>query len=108
MATTIAVSNTERTVFGNKRIVFADLTFASTNYPTGGVSLIPSDLGLTGIDFVKVENASLVYKFDYTNNKLLAYTVTGTSPGATKVLVEAIDADPAETVKVFVIGWGKN
>lgn len=107
MATTIAVSNTERTVFGNKRIVFADLTFASTNYPTGGVSLTPSDLGLTGIDFMKVENASLVYKYDYTNKKLLAYAAPS-SPAATKVFVEAIDADPAETVKVFVIGWGKN
>jgi len=106
MATTIAVSNIKKTVFGNKRIVIADLTFASTNYPTGGVSLTPAQFDMHEIEFLKVNGKEIQYKYDYDNHKLLAYTPT-TPSGAAVLLVEAIDADPTETAPVIVVGYGR-
>jgi hypothetical protein len=106
MATTIAVSNIKKTVFGNKRIVIADLTFGSTNYPSGGISLTPSDFDMQEIEFLKVNGKELQYKYDYTNWKLLAYTPT-TPSGAAVLMVEAVNADPTETAPVIVVGYGR-
>ena len=104
MATTITLSNISRTVFGNKRIVFADCTFGSTDYPAAGIALVASDFGISTIEFMKAERGTLIYKYDYTNGKLLAYTtITG---GATNLLEVATDSDPTETIKLMVIGTG--
>ena len=105
MATTITLSSFVRTIFGNKRIVIADCAFGSTDYPVAGISLTPEDFGLTTIDYLIAENGTLVYKYDYSNEKLLAYTAAG-STGATVILIVATDADPSETIKIMVIGSG--
>jgi len=70
MALTISV--VERTVFGNKRIVIADVDFDSS-YPTGGESLQASDVGLKAIDFLQATPKSgYIFEYDYTNEKLKA------------------------------------
>jgi hypothetical protein len=106
MATSITLSNFKRTVFGNKRIVIADCTFGSTNYPAAGISLTPANLGLGTIEYLKAENGTLVYQYDYTNKALLAYTPAAAT-GADKVMIIADQADPDETVKVMAIGYGQ-
>ena len=118
MALTISV--VERTVFGNKRIVIADVDFDSS-YPTGGESLQASDVGLKAIDFLQATPKSgYIFEYDYTNEKLkafyptksqdsnLAATVTVTSntgdgdAGTYDVSFSgekgAVDAGPAEEV----------
>ena len=81
MALTISV--VERTVFGNKRIVFADVDFDSS-YPTGGESLQASDVGLKAIDFLQATPKSgYIFEYDYTNEKLKALYPTKTQDAAT-------------------------
>jgi len=106
MATTIAVSNIKKSVFGNKRIVIADLTFGSTNYPAGGISLTPADFDMQEIEFLKVNGKELQYQYDYDNHMLLAYVST-TPSGAAIVFVEAENADPTEIAPVIVVGYGR-
>jgi hypothetical protein len=96
-----------RTVFGNKRIVIADLhigdgalTLAAT-----GVPLTPEDLNLVGFDFLSIEGASLVYKYSYTTECILGYTSHAT-PGATVLQILATGSTPHETVRVTAIGYG--
>lgn len=69
----LTVSAVRRTVYGNRRIVIANITFDSS-YATGGESLTASDLGLTTIDHVSpgVSTGGYVTVYDHTNSKLLA------------------------------------
>ncbi len=103
----ITVTNVARTVFGNKRIIIADLTMGdgSSTWPTAGVELLPSDLGLRGIDFLAFQGGTLVYKYDATNKLVHAYTAPSTT-GADKLLVVATSAIPNETVRCIAIGYG--
>ncbi len=74
MALTITEKN--RSVFGNKKIVIADIDF-DTSYPTGGEGLTAANLGLTGVDFLQVSGKNgYIFEYDYSNAKLLAYTPT--------------------------------
>lgn len=106
MATAISVSNITKAVFGNKRIVLADLTFSSTNYPTAGIELLPSSFDLREIEFMKVNGKECQYKYDYDNHKLLAYT-GASSTSVSTLLVVATNADPTETVPVIIVGYGR-
>lgn len=79
MALTVDRTVSKQTVFGNRKVVFAKVTFDSS-YPTGGESLVPSDLGLKSIDFISDQTAAadagttaIVTKYDYTNQKLQAF-----------------------------------
>jgi len=96
-----------RTVMGNKRIVIADLHIGdgTVEIPAAGIPLTASEFGLTKIEQFIAESASLVYKYDYTNSTLLAYTSHAT-PGATVKLIIADAAVPHETIRVMVIGYG--
>lgn len=99
-----------RTVFGNKRIIIASVVIgdSSGTFPAGGLPLTPAQLGLREIDFLKTESASLVYKYDYDNHKLLAYTAP-TTPGATVKLVVATGSTPlTETIRITAYGYGIN
>lgn len=51
MSLTVDLSVDKPTVFGNKKIVFADVTFDSS-YPTGGESIAASDFGLNTLQYV--------------------------------------------------------
>jgi hypothetical protein len=96
MALTIA--NLEYVSLNNKRLRTGKITFDSS-YPTGGESLLPSDLGLDvieSIQFSGVTNAtpiSMLADYDYTNKKIRLFsptptgsvsapTFTGTAPTA--------------------------
>lgn len=75
MALTVAQVG-RSTVFGNKKVTVADITFDSS-YPTGGEDLNPSALGLAFVDFLVADGANgynMVY--DYANSKLKAYGST--------------------------------
>lgn len=70
MALTISV--VRRTVFGNMRVVTADLTF-DNSYPTNGEPFVAADVGLTALDLV-LHNTSVggfLVDYDYTNRAFL-------------------------------------
>jgi hypothetical protein len=98
-----------RTIFGNKRVVIADVTVGdgTDTFPVGGVSLTPANFGLKGIDFVSFTQGKVVYTFDYTNNLFLAYTAAG-SPGATATLIAFGGATGSfqDSIRVTVYGYG--
>lgn len=93
----ISSSDIERTVFGNKRVVVASVTFDSS-YPTGGEAVAASDFGLSSIDVIlPFPLSNRIAVWDATNSKVLLYTALGT---------EAADTSDqsAIVVKVLVIG----
>jgi len=66
----LSINIKDRSVFGNKRVVIAEVNFDSS-YPTGGEPLTPSDLGLQSIDFLNATSkAGYIFEYDYTNQKL--------------------------------------
>jgi hypothetical protein len=103
----VSVTNVARTVFGNKKIVIADLHIgnAADTIAAAGIPFTPAELGLNGVDFLSIEGGTLVYKYDYTNQVINAYTAHGT-PGATVLMIAATAAVPHETVRVTAIGYG--
>lgn len=77
----LTISGLQRNVFGNRRAHSGVITFDSS-YPTGGESLVPANIGLSVIDYIKfVPASSLVSTFstliecdyDYTNQKVRAF-----------------------------------
>jgi len=91
----------------NKRMTIAEIAIGdgSEAWPDGGVSLTPEDLGMEVVEMVLFDGGSLVYAYDYDNQKVLAYTAADTT-GATAVLVAATGAVPNETVRCIAIGYG--
>src|SRR3954464_9907861 len=70
----LSASVARRTVFGNRRVVIADVTVGT--YATGGVALTPSLVGLTTIEHVSVGSGNVSTTFyntvwDRTNAKLI-------------------------------------
>lgn len=81
MGLTITRSGDWTGYFGNLRYARVTIAFDSS-YPTGGESLTAADLGLKTIDLLQVQSKSgLVFEYDYTNSKVLAYS-QGVSVGA--------------------------
>lgn len=107
MSGVTSITDVSRTIFGNKRIVIADVHIGdgTKEVAAAGIPLVASEFGLKTIEFLDTESASLVYKYDYTNYTLLAYTAAG-STGATALLIIADAAVPHETVRMMVIGYG--
>jgi hypothetical protein len=102
-----SITTVANTVFGNKRIMIADLHIGdgTKEVAAAGIPLTPAEFGLMGIEYMDIESASLVYKFDYSTNAILAYTAHAT-PGATVKLIIADAAVPHETVRCMVVGYG--
>ena len=70
----LTISNVARTVFGNKRVVFADVTF-DNSYPTGGLDLAPGDFGLRHIDFINpTPSGGYTFPYNAAGGKLLAFS----------------------------------
>lgn len=76
------------TVFGNKRVKVRDIEFDSS-YPTGGESLVASDVGLTKIEqFIPhgpagnsdgtASTLAVNVRYDHTNEKVQAFETAGT------------------------------
>lgn len=71
MALTVAI--TRRVTAGHQHIVSGTVAFDSS-YPTGGESFTAADIGLRTMDMVMVhQTKGIVFEYDYTNSKILAY-----------------------------------
>ena len=101
----VTVTINTRTVFGNKRVVFATLTLGDDTFPEAGLSLTPSQLGLEHIDLMLIEGKGLAYYYDTTNQLLKAY-VPAAIPGPAVVRVAAANATPNESVQAIAVGYG--
>lgn len=82
----LSISIVKRAALGSGAIVVADVTF-DNSYPTGGLSLTASDLGLQGLaatkplDYVRAEQkgvASRICQYDPATAKLKLFTALGT------------------------------
>lgn len=105
----LTIGNLKFDVEGNKRRVTGTIAFDSS-YPTGGESLAAADIGLRAIDSIRVDPKSgLVFEYDYTNSKLLAYAqgVTVGAAGAATLDDFPISAGPgASTISVSLTNSG--
>src|SRR5436309_5655100 len=79
-------------VFGDKRVRFADVTF-DTSYTTGGLALVPKDVGFARqIDLlIAAPSGGFIFEFDHAAQKLKAQYPTG---GATAAPTTAQGAVP--------------
>lgn len=74
MALTITRTGDWHGVAGNLRYAYVKVDFDSS-YPTGGESLTPADVGMREFVDVKIHPTSgFLFEYDYTNEKILAYT----------------------------------
>lgn len=105
----LAISILERGSFGNMNAVIGAVAFDSS-YPTGGEALTANQLGLAAVKFIIFEpTAGLVFEYDHTNSKLLAYRQTdpGAVGGADIALAEVGDtANLAAVVGVNFLAVG--
>lgn len=102
----LTVTTVRRTVYGNRRVVIADVTFDSS-YLTGGESLTPSDLGLTAVDRIDagVSTGGYVIVYDHTNSKLMAFQGDNTNAAAAP-LIQVPNATNLSAVSVRVDAIG--
>jgi len=100
----LSVTETTKTVFGDKRVVFAQVTFDSS-YPTGGEAVSADDFPSisTAIEEVAVLSSSPagteVVVYDRANSKLLVFTADGTQAS------NASDQSGVDNVTLMVIGY---
>lgn len=90
MTRTIVVRQEEEILAARLRMRVVDIDI--TSYATGGESITPSEVGLTGIYFVGVmptENG-YTYAWDEANNKLKTFTAPTTETTATTDVGTAI------------------
>ena len=102
MAVTVTIKHA--TVFGNKRIVVADITFDSS-YPTSGEPLTATNLGLTNIELMlAAPDGGYVFEYDHTNHLLKAFWGSAT---ASAVLAEVTNATSMSSIvsRIFAIGY---
>jgi hypothetical protein len=78
MTATITVK--QESTFGNKRIV--EFSAALGSYSTGGVSVTPSDIGMTSIDIMLIAPSTdgIEYEYNYTTQVIKAYRAGGLIP----------------------------
>ena len=115
----LTITEIHRSVFGNKRIVTADLD-CDSSYPTAGESLTPGDMGLIGFDIVLLTPQSISNTsdedaaadlgfsptFDYTNNKLImTYSdLNGSADGPSIQVANAVDLTGVR-VRALIVGY---
>jgi hypothetical protein len=100
------VTVTNRTVFGNKRIVTGYINFTASTWTAGGLAFTGANVGIGGIDYMLIAPGDLQYFYDYTNQKIDG-VLCGTA-GAAQVQVAA-DGATVSTGNVYfmIIGHGK-
>ena len=105
MADTLITSITPieygRTVFGNKRIVIADILLDGGTWPAAGIALAGSQFGMQALDAITFTGSSKV-NYKWASNLLQAYASTGA--GAVMGLATGIAV--GETIRVTAIGYG--
>lgn len=109
MGLTVTKSGDWSGYMGNLRWARCTIAFDSS-YPTGGESFTPADLGMKTFDVVQIQQASgLVFEYDYTNKKILAYSqgVTVGAAGAATLDDFPVTAGPgASTISVSLTNSG--
>ena len=115
----LTITEIHRTVFGNKRIVTADLDF-DASYPTNGEPFAPADVGLRGFDIVMTAAMSISNTatpnttadlghsptFDYTNNLvIMTYSdLNASADGPSIEVANAVDLTGVR-VRVLIVGY---
>ena len=109
MAITVTKSGDWTGYMGNLRWARCTVAFDSS-YPTGGESFTPADLGMKTIDLIQIHSKSgLIFEYDYTNKKVLAYSqgVSVGAAGAATLDDFPVDAGPgASTISVSLTNSG--
>lgn len=84
MALTVSLTGDWLESVGSKRAVNGKITFDSS-YATGGETLTPANIGLGVIDRIEFNQGEdgYVFKYDYTNQKVLVYRSAGFTPEGT-------------------------
>jgi len=120
MAVTFATTVIHRTVFGNKRIVTADVVATGTATPAGDAYL-PAALGLKGIDILLVsspqtlstttgaeattaEDVGYHVSYDHTNEKFV-YTHASGNAGVHIALAGGSVQVTNTTIRVMAVGY---
>jgi len=86
---------------GDRMCQVIDVT-GDTSYPTGGSSLTPAQLQMSEIHLLDPQpplSGLRLYKYDYTNKALKAFSAFGTEVANTTNLT-------ADTIRCFVVGKG--
>jgi hypothetical protein len=109
MALTISLTGDWMHSIGDLKAVHGIVTF-DNSYASGGESLTAANVGLQKILFMSLNQGEdgYVYKYDYTNSKVLAYVSKdpAAAGGADIVLQEAGAIDlSAAVVNFFAIGY---
>jgi len=115
----LTITEIHRSVFGNKRILTADID-CDSSYPTAGESLTPTDVGMIGFDIVLLTPQSLSNTtdedaagdlgfsptFDYTNNKLImTYSdLNGAADGPSIQVADTTDLTGVR-VRALIVGF---
>ena len=100
----VTVSSLTRSHLGHRKFSTGVLTFDSS-YATGGELLTLGAIAMSNIDYIDVNPfAGYTFRYDYTNNRVLAYRVaaftpafTGTVQATPRVIVEEVVAVSANT-----------
>lgn len=99
----ISISNEDRTVMGDRVVIFATVTL-DNSYPTGGEAIANTDFsGLNQIDFLQLSNPSIDDEaitscyWDRANSKIIVVDAAGAQEG------NATDLS-STTIDVMVIG----
>ena len=97
-----------RSVFGNKRVVIGTIVMGdgSNTWPSGGLALTPSSIGLAAIEWMQIEPKEMAYFYNKSTGKIDAYVPAGT-PGTAVIMVTALSAIPtAAAVRFQAVGYG--
>ena len=115
----LTITEIHRSVFGNKRIVTADLD-CDSSYPTAGESLTPADVGLIGFDIVLLTPQSISNTadedaaadvghsptFDYTKNKLImTYSDLNASDDGPSIQVANATDLTGVRIRALIVGF---
>jgi len=103
-----AITIGARTVFGNKRVVIGTIVMGdgSNTWPSGGLALSPSQIGLGAIEWMQIEPKEQCYFYNKSTGKIDAF-VPATTPGADVIMVAANGSTPtAAAVRFMAIGYG--
>lgn len=100
--------NSDHTRLG--KIVVADFTFDSS-YSIGGEAVdVTKQFGFSEVWYVSIDQilpvatTGYVFRYDYTNNKIVAFWVDTSTDGAP--MAEVVDTTDLSTVKVRVFAYG--
>jgi hypothetical protein len=102
-----SVTTSFRSVFGNKRIVAGYVTLGdgASTWPSGGLSLQASDLGIGGITYIVFQPGSLNYTYNYSTKKIDGYSCGTQNLAQVGSTVEVVAS--GEKVYFYCIGYGK-